>query len=545
MGLCVGRTGARRSARVPGGSAAVSLDRVRASASNAASTAARYHCSKSGGRSLAEDYDVLLDEVLGEGCSGTVVVARGRLDGRRYALKRIQKSQVRFKALQQLTAEVEIYLTLDHPHVAKLRDVYDTEAEISLLTECCDGGELYSRLSKLGKYSEADAAQASRQMLLAVSYLHAHSIVHRDLKLENFLYEGDEAAAPLKLIDFGFAKICNSASTMLASCGSIAYVSPDVLSGAGYGSKCDLWSLGVIVFMLLLGYPPFHGSEKDMKAKILAGNVDWSHSNRWKGVSDDAVHFLRSLLVRDPADRLDARQALNHRWLTSACSSQAPALGKETLRALKRYADASRARRAVLQLLAQELAPYETRELRQTFLAMDRTGKGTISLSELKDAIRGQREAGSSPMPSPMSAAASPKTPAARLRRAGSGVINELFDVLDANGDEQVYYSDFLAAAINTRSIMREESLRSAFHRLDADGSGSISASDLRKVVGDTFEGVNVELLVQEADVSGKGDELDFGGFVRLLEDYDSTPMGASAQEDNLLLPVDRFRGGR
>ncbi|CAJ1330655.1 unnamed protein product, partial [Effrenium voratum] len=130
-------------------------------------------------------------------------------------------------------------------------------------------------------------------------------------------------------------------------------------------------------------------------------------------------------------------------------------------------------------------------------------GEGTISLSELKQAIRGEEEpvseasGGNSPK--------SPKTPAARLRRAKSEVIGSLFEVLDANGDEQVYYSDFLAATMDVRKQIRQEAVLSAFNRLDADGSGSISAEDLRKVIGETFEGVNVELLVREADAACKG----------------------------------------
>merc|ERR1712159_352353 len=137
-----------------------------------------------------------------------------------YALKRISKKGVPSSTLQQLVAEVEIYLALDHPHIARLRDVYETGHEILLLTECCEGGELYDRLHRRKRFSEMEAALAVRQMLLAVGYLHAHDIVHRDLKLENFLYETKKTDATLKLIDFGFAKIWDPSRLMQASCGS-------------------------------------------------------------------------------------------------------------------------------------------------------------------------------------------------------------------------------------------------------------------------------------------------------------------------------------
>eukprot|EP00933_Yihiella_yeosuensis_P053691 TRINITY_DN51965_c0_g1_i1.p1 TRINITY_DN51965_c0_g1~~TRINITY_DN51965_c0_g1_i1.p1 ORF type:complete len:566 (+),score=110.55 TRINITY_DN51965_c0_g1_i1:119-1816(+) len=516
---------------------AISLERAKALSSNATCTHARYHSSSSGGRSLEEDYEVQPKRVLGEGCSGLVVMAKGRHDGRTYALKKIQKTKVQPKVLKQLTAEVEIYLMLDHPHIAALRDVYETDTEIALLTECCQGGELYSRLSNSGTYSLADAAEATHQMLLAVGYLHAHHIVHRDLKLENFLYENSKNNSPLKLIDFGFAKVWDSSTLMMASCGSIAYVSPDVLAGTGYTNKCDLWSLGVIVFMLLVGYPPFHGSEKEMRTNILAGHVDWSHKSRWKKVSEDAIDFVKCLLVKDPLQRFDASQALQHRWLATRYTCEA-SLNKETLRSLQRYADTSRMRRAVLQLLAQELAPDETKELREQFLRMDKTGDGTISLFELKDAIRSNSDDVQGPEMSPKSAGmASPKTPAAKLRRAKSEIILGLFDVLDANGDEQIYYSDFLAATMDARKQLREEAVIAAFHRLDADGSGSISVDDLRRVIGETFEGVDVELLVREADAACRG-ELGFDDFMNVLEDTDASVSPARRRRDANTAPA-------
>merc|ERR1719191_2650584 len=179
-----------------------------------------------------------------------------------------------------------------------------------MITECCEGGELYFRLQKRGVYTNNDAADATRQMLRAVGYLHSHNVVHRDLKLENFLYESPADSAQLKLIDFGFAKIWDPSTLMMASCGSIAYVSPDVLLGKGYTSKCDLWSLGVIVWMLLVGYPPFHGDEKVMMKKIKSGQADWSHQKRWKPVTEDAIDFVRQLLAKDPDARPDANAAL-------------------------------------------------------------------------------------------------------------------------------------------------------------------------------------------------------------------------------------------
>jgi calcium-dependent protein kinase len=450
--------------------------------------------------------------VLGEGCSGKVVVAKSRATGRKCALKRIKKNSVSPRILQQLIAEVEICLTLDHPNVVRLDDVYETDHEIALLTECLEGGELYGRLADAKVFSEPAAAETTQQLLRAVGYLHSHDIVHRDLKLENVLYESKAADSQLKVIDFGFAKVWDASKLMQASCGSIAYVSPDVLCGHGYTSKCDLWSLGVIVFMLLAGYPPFHGNDDEVRKSIVAADVDWKHPRRWAKVSPDAIDFVKALLVRDPVVRLDAQAALNHRWLTSALPTNRPVLSAASLRSIVSYAGAPSLRRAVLQLVARELSPDDVADLRRAFLDMAGDEEGTVRLSELKAAIRGDE--------SVQPADFEPKTPARRLRRAKTDKLVELFQAMDVNGDEQIYYSDFVAATMKEKENFRQEHLWAAFRRLDADSSGAISTEDILSTMGETFEGVETRQLIRDAGLSPSAheNEISFDMFLQLLE---------------------------
>lgn len=490
----------------------VSLEKVKNLSSNAVTTAARYHH-----RNLAEDYNVLSNKVLGEGCSGKVVVAEHRVSGRKCALKRIKKSKVAPRVLQQLIAEVEICLTLDHPHVIHLQDVYDTDHEIALLTEVLEGGELYGRLAAAKVFPEVLAAETTRQMLRAVGYLHSHNVVHRDLKLENVLFESKAVDSPLQVIDFGFAKVWDSSRLMQASCGSVAYVSPDVLRGDGYTSQCDLWGLGVIVFMLLAGYPPFHGSDDDMRTSIIKADVDWKHPRRWAKVSHDAIDFVAALLRPSPGERLDAQAALNHRWLTATVASNRPTLSAAAIRSINSYADAPLLRRAVLQLVARELAPEEVADLRCSFLEIAGDEEGTVRLSELKAAIRGD---------APVDCTGpEPKTPARRTRRASTDKLTELFQAMDVNGDQQIYYSDFLAATMSEEHKVREEHLRAAFRRLDADNSGAISAADIVSTIGETFEGVETHCLMRDAGLSPSGmspsarGEISFDMFVNVLND--------------------------
>lgn len=486
--------------------------------SNPASVASRYHLESE--RNFSEDYTVS-SEVLGHGLCGSVVVAHGRKDNRRYALKTLRKDSGKSKdsKLLQILTEVEIHLGMDHPNIAQVKDVYESESTISMLTECCEGGELYASLQEKGVYSNDEAAEATRQMLGVVNHLHARSIVHRDLKLENFLYQGKdphaqmdkylkemqssngnptETEAPqLKLIDFGFVRVWDPSKLMMTACGSAEYVSPDVLCGDGYTDKTDLWSIGVIVWMLLSGYPPFHGAKKEMISKIKSGRADWSHQSRWKNVSKDAQDFVRKLLDRDVDQRMDAAAALRHPWLSAAGPRMDSALVVDrTFCSMQQYVAGSKLRRAALLLLVQQLDCEETRELRAAFVSLDRNSKGWLSLEDfhrvMQDMEQSSNESHFNDFDRP----------------------EDLFAALDTNGDRRIYYSDFVAATTRVCCKEHKRALKATFARMDADSSGSIGTSDLKAALGKTFEGADVaELLSGQPHCS----ELHFEDFVEAI----------------------------
>lgn len=209
---------------------------------------ARYHRLP---RKIEDDYEVLNSVVLGTGYNGAVTKAKrkGQKDSQDYAVKMFNLDNITSSAKTQLITEVDVFLGMDHPHVARLFDVYDAKNKLYLVMECMEGGELFDRVTEKKRFSEADAAEGVGQMLLAINYLHSHGIVHRDLKLENFLYDWKESDH-LKLIDFGFSKVWDPSVKMQHSCGTLSYVAPEVLAES-YTSQCDMWSLGVITFILL------------------------------------------------------------------------------------------------------------------------------------------------------------------------------------------------------------------------------------------------------------------------------------------------------
>jgi len=231
------------------------------------------------------------DQVLGTGISGSVRVATHKETGRKYAIKTLQTAGIAPKKTAMLHNEVCIYLQLDHPNIAKLIEVYEDSSAIHLVMELCTGKELYDRLANKKKYSELDAQKVTKEMLSAINYCHKHRICHRDLKLENWVYASGRDEAALKLIDFGFSRIFNPGIPMTAMHGTVYYVSPEVMDGC-YREKCDIWSIGVIVYMLLSGSPPFNGShDHEILVKIKRGKFTFE-GPRWEGISDLAKNFI-------------------------------------------------------------------------------------------------------------------------------------------------------------------------------------------------------------------------------------------------------------
>lgn len=417
-------------------------------------------------------------KILGTGMSGPVQLATGRKDKKRYAVKTFKKDGLSKQRLKEMTNEVMIYLSLDHPKIARLENVYESETELHLVMEHLSGGELYDRLAAKKQYTEQLAASTAYQMLLAVNYLHSNNVVHRDLKLENWLYEAKDTDV-LKLIDFGFAKFWNRSTRMSQACGSVHYVAPEVLAH-NYTNKADMWSVGVIVFMLCTGSPPFHGSDKEVIARIREAKANWN-SSRFRRLSSGAQEWIRSLLVKDATQRPSASEALEHPWISAShASDDEIQIDREILRSLRDFTSASAFRRAVLTMVAWSLSSEDTVELRVEFEKLDQDKSGTISSLELKQVLEEHFD-------------------------MDEEIAANLFERLDSSNDERISYSEFLAAAMQHRVLMHQDVLRKAFERFDTDHTGYLTVANLREVIGPDYEGESVEDLVKEVDEDEDG----------------------------------------
>ncbi|XP_059571964.1 calcium/calmodulin-dependent protein kinase type 1 isoform X2 [Alligator mississippiensis] len=253
-------------------------------------------------------------EILGTGAFSEVVLAEERTTRKLVAIKCITKKALEGKETS-IENEIDVLHKIQHPNIVALDDIYESGSHLYLIMQLVSGGELFDRIVEKGFYTERDASQLIRQILDAVKYLHDMGIVHRDLKPENLLYYSLDEDSKIMISDFGLSKIEGSGSVMSTACGTPGYVAPEVLAQKPYSKAVDCWSIGVIAYILLCGYPPFY-DENDAKLfeQILRAEYEFD-SPYWDDISDSAKDFIKHLMEKDPGKRFTCEQALQHPWI--------------------------------------------------------------------------------------------------------------------------------------------------------------------------------------------------------------------------------------
>lgn len=257
-----------------------------------------------------------LREVLGTGAFSTVREGEHRRQKTRsFAVKCVIRSKLTDEDAAALLDEVAILKELRHKYIIRLYDFFEEPQNYYLVMERMSGGELFDRIVAKAYYNEKEARDVCKILLEAVCYCHKNRIAHRDLKPENLLLVSEDDDSEVKIADFGFAKKVLAPKSLTTQCGTPGYVAPEILEGVPYDTKSDMWSIGVILYILLGGYPPFiENNQRELFRKIRRGEYEF-HEEYWGTVSVEAKTLISSLLTVDPSLRLSADRALKNKWI--------------------------------------------------------------------------------------------------------------------------------------------------------------------------------------------------------------------------------------
>jgi serine/threonine protein kinase len=264
-------------------------------------------------------------EKLGEGGGGAVYKVVCKADGAIWALKEIRKDSYDLPLLER---EILVMKDLNHSGLVTMKEAFQDAVNIYLVLDLVKGGELFDRIIEQESFSEEDAAKITAQLLGALDYMHSKGCAHRDIKAENVLCV-DKTGTEVKLADFGLANALGEATKFQSCVGTTDYMAPEMLESLKYSFGVDVWSLGVLTYIMLSGYPPFYGkTENDKVEKILTAKFDFNHAV-WDDVSDSAKNFICRCLALQPKQRWSVKELLKHPWITGvAREGDARAEGK-------------------------------------------------------------------------------------------------------------------------------------------------------------------------------------------------------------------------
>lgn len=295
------------------------------------------------------DYYILEDE-LGAGSFAVVKQATNRKTGEEVAVKIINRNEMEEDDEVALRTEVEILSNLDHPNVVKMFEVFDDPEYMYIVLELMTGGELFDRIVEKESYSEKEAADTIRPIVDAIRYCHENGIIHRDLKPENLLYETKDESSIIKISDFGLARFLPTESFATTACGTPGYVAPEILKGKGYGASVDVWSIGITLYILLCGFPPFYNEDNAaLFEEIKNGEFEYP-SPYWDDISDMAKDLISQILTVDTSKRITIDGILEHPWMTGEDTPRTELT--EVQAKIKKYNAARRLRKATYSIMA-------------------------------------------------------------------------------------------------------------------------------------------------------------------------------------------------
>ena len=434
---------------------------------------------------------------IGEGGFGKVRTIIHKKTGQLRAMKLIKKSK------EFNLDEIENLMLLNHPNILKLFEYYyDEQENIYIITEYIRGEELFNKIQEVYRFSEEDAAIIIKSVLQAITYCHSRGIIHRDLKPENILIPTGSSKIDytlLKIIDLGASVLKKDDGKISFRFGTPYYIAPEVLQES-YNEKCDVWSIGVILYLLLIGQAPFDGDDDDIICqKIISEEIDFDNNNKIKELSREAVDFMKKLLEKNPDKRISSAQALEHIWLKKYAphTKVNKAFSRKIYKNLSNFREQSQLSTAVTTFITNYLMnDDELKLLKKLFFELDVKGVGVITREEL---FKGMDECFGN-----------------KITREE---VDQIFSNIDYDNNGTISFDEFVKAAIDKKKLLTEEKLKAAFSLFDRNGDGDIEAKELKEVIGDDNNNDNNVWLqmIKEVDLDGNG-VIDFEEFKDMMQ---------------------------
>ncbi|XP_047334619.1 calcium-dependent protein kinase 19-like [Impatiens glandulifera] len=425
-----------------------------------------------------------LGKVLGRGQFGVTYLCTEIGTGEKYACKSISKGKVISKIEKEdMRKEVQILQHLSgQTNIVEFKGAFEDKNAVHVVMEVCEGGELFDRIIAQGHYSERAAASICRSIVNVVHHCHFMGVIHRDLKPENFLLSDKTDNAMIKATDFGLSVFIEEGKVYQDIVGSSYYIAPEILRGK-YGKEVDIWSAGVILYILLSGVPPFSGdSDKATFDAILRGHIDFDNQP-WPSISRSAKDLVKRMLTQDPKKRITSAEILVHPWMRVDGEASDKPIDSAVLSRMKQFRAMNKLKQLALKVIAENLSEKEIQGLKAMFANMDTDKSGTITYEELKT---GLAQLGS---------------------KLTETEVKQLMEAADADGNGSIDYIEFITATMHRHKLEKDEDLYKAFQYFDKDNSGFITRDELEIAMKEHGMGddATIKDIISEVDSDNDG----------------------------------------